>query len=112
MSDRNGRQEQRIANALAALGNRTRLRVFKLLVRAGPEGANVGTVQRMLGVPATTLAHHLGTLTEAGLVAQERRGREVICTANYKVVSEVLNYVKEECCAGLAATESGAADAA
>ena len=104
MSGRKQQREQVAADALAALGNRTRLRIFKLLVRAGPDGTNVGTIQRMLGVPATTLAHHLGTLTQAGLLLQERRGREVICTANYKAVNEVLDYVRAECCAGL---ESG-----
>ncbi len=100
------------ADALAALGNRTRLRIFKLLVRAGPGGTNVGTIQRMLGVPATTLAHHLGTLTQAGLVGQERRGREVICTANYKAVGDVLDYVKAECCAGLDPAQSTDVEAA
>lgn len=93
--------EQNAADALAALGNRTRLRIFKLLVRAGREGANIGMLQKRLGIPATTLAHHLATLTHAGLVGQERRGREVICTSNYKALSDVLAYVKAECCAGL-----------
>lgn len=97
---------------MAALGNRTRLRIFKLLVRAGREGTNVGTIQRMLSVPATTLAHHLGTLTDAGLLTQERRGREVICAANYKAVGEVLEYVKAECCAGLDAAAATEVDAA
>lgn len=112
MKERKQQREQRVADALAALGNRTRLRIFKLLVRAGPEGTNVGTVQRMLGVPATTLAHHLSTLTEAGLVGQERRGREVICTANYKAVNEVLEYVRAECCAGLESFEAADVEAA
>lgn len=94
--------EQKAADALAALGNRTRLRLFKLLVRAGREGANIGTLQQRLGIPATTLAHHLTTLTRTGLVAQERRGREVICTSNFRAVNDVLAYVKAECCAGLA----------
>ena len=101
MISRNQRREQEAVDALAALGNRTRLRIFKLLVRAGRDGTNVGSVQRLLSVPATTLAHHLGALTDAGLVTQERRGREVICTANYKAVNEVLEYVRGECCAGL-----------
>lgn len=101
MTERKDTKEARAADALAALGSRTRLRIFKLLVRAGRDGANVSTIQRMLDVPATTLAHHLGTLTKAGLVDQERRGRDVICTANYKAVDAVLSYVKEECCAGL-----------
>lgn len=106
MSERKDRQEQRAADALAALGNRTRLRLFKLLVRAGREGANIGALQRVTAIPATTLAHHLGTLARAGLVEQERRGREVICTANFKAVNEALAYVKAECCAGLEQFES------
>ena len=103
MRARKQQREQAAADALAALGNRTRLRIFKLLVRAGPDGSNVATLQRMLGVPATTLAHHLSTLTQANLVTQERRGREVFCTANYKAVNEALKYVRAECCAGLEA---------
>jgi DNA-binding transcriptional ArsR family regulator len=101
--------EQAAADALAALGNRTRLRIFKVLMRAGREGANIGTIQRLLRVPATTLSHHLGTLAQAGLISQERQGREVICTANFKAVNDVLGYVKSECCAGFAKTESDAA---
>ena len=112
MTARDPQREQEATDALAALGNRTRLRIFKLLVRAGPDGTNVGTIQRMLAVPATTLAHHLGTLTDAGLLTQERCGREVICTANYKAVSEVLEYVKAECCAGLDAAAGTEVDAA
>ncbi|MGE0854380.1 MAG: ArsR/SmtB family transcription factor [Hyphomicrobiaceae bacterium] len=112
MAERKQQREQIAADALAALGNRSRLRIFKLLVRAGRDGANIGTIQRMLGIPATTLGHHLGTLTKAGLVDQERRSREVICTANYKAVSDVLEYVREECCAGLEATQSSSDEAA
>jgi DNA-binding transcriptional ArsR family regulator len=109
MAKRDDVSEQKAADALAALGNRTRLRIFKLLVRAGREGTNVGTLQRHLGIPATTLAHHLATLTNASLVEQERRGREVICTASYKAVNDVLAYVKAECCAGLENADDKAA---
>jgi DNA-binding transcriptional ArsR family regulator len=109
MASRKDMMEETAANALAALGNRTRLRVFKLLVRAGREGTNVGTLQKHLGIPPTTLAHHLATLATAGLMQQERRGREVICTANYQAVSEVLAYVKAECCAGLQDADDAAA---
>ena len=101
MTGRKDILEQKASDALAALGNRTRLRAFKLLVRAGREGTNIGTLQKHLGIPATTLAHHLAALTAAGLVEQERRGREVICTANYRAVNDVIAYVKAECCAGL-----------
>jgi DNA-binding transcriptional ArsR family regulator len=101
MATRKDQEEQRAADALAALGNRTRLRVFKTLVQAGPEGINIGGIQRVLGTPATTLAHHLNTLAQAGLVDQERQGREVICRANFEAVNAVLQYVKAECCTGV-----------
>lgn len=101
MASRKQAEEQKAADALAALGSRTRLRVFKALVRAGPQGANVGTLQRHLDVPATTLAHHLATLNDAGLLSQQRLGREVICTADYKALNWVLEYVRAECCEGV-----------
>lgn len=101
--------EQRVAVALAALGSLTRLRVFKLLVRAGQQGANIGTIQRALSIAPATLAHHLSSLTDAGLVAQKRRGREVICTANYRALNDVLAHVKAECCAGLESNQDAAA---
>lgn len=108
MTSRKQVTEQKAADALAALGNRTRLRISKLLVRAGREGTNIGTLQKHLGIPATTLAHHLATLAQAGLMQQERRGREVICTSNFKALNDVLAYVKAECCAGLNADEEAA----
>jgi len=83
--------------------------VFKALVRAGRDGANVGTLQRHLDVPPTTLAHHLATLNAAGLLFQERRGREVLCMANYRALNDVLEYVRAECCAGLESDSDAAA---
>ena len=54
-------QEEQAANGLAALGNRTRLRLYKLLVKAGAVGLNVGDIQSRIKIPASTLAHHLTT---------------------------------------------------
>jgi DNA-binding transcriptional ArsR family regulator len=102
--------EDRAAEGFAALGNRTRLRLLRLLVRAGVEGLNVGDVQRLLELPASTLAHHLAALVQAGLVTQEKRGREVICTAHYAAIRGVAAYLTEECCAGVRRDE--ASDAA
>jgi DNA-binding transcriptional ArsR family regulator len=93
--------EGEASEALAALGNRTRLRLFRLLVRAGPAGLNVGEAQRHLEVPASTLAHHFATLTRAGLVLQERRGREVVCRANFAAMHGLVAFLTEACCAGL-----------
>jgi ArsR family transcriptional regulator len=96
-----GTTEARAAQRLAALGNPHRLRLFKILVRAGPQGLNIGDLQRLLDMPASTLAHHLSMLTRAELVLQERQGREVMCTANYQVVNAVVAYLKDQCCAGV-----------
>lgn len=90
------------AERLEALGNATRLAIFRLLVQAGADGATVGVIQKALGVPASTLSHHLSRLTRVGLVSQERRSRELICRANYKTMQGVVDFLTENCCEGLA----------
>ncbi len=103
-------REDQVADGLAALGNRTRMRLFRLLVRAGEDGLNVGTLKRRLEIPASTLTHHLATLTRAGLVIQERQGREVISSADYDAIDGLVAYLTEECCTGVPAEdESNAA---
>jgi DNA-binding transcriptional ArsR family regulator len=104
--------ESQAADGFAALGNRARLRLLRLLVRAGPDGLNVSDVGRLLRMPASTLAHHLTALVRAGLVSQARRGREVICTANYGTIKAAAAYLTEECCAdagGMASAKTNAA---
>lgn len=98
--------EERAALGLAALGNRTRLRLYRLLVRAGEEGLNVGEIQARIQAPASTLAHHLATLTRAGLVIQDRRGREVISQADYRRMNALVGYLTEECCTGVNVAKS------
>lgn len=90
------------AEALAALGNRTRLRIYRLLVRAGEDGLIVGEIQSRLTVAASTLAHHLATLARAGLIHQDRQGRETVCRANYKRVDGLVGFLTANCCAGFA----------
>ena len=103
-------REDQVVDGLAALGNRTRMRLFRLLVRAGEDGLNVGTLKRRLEIPASTLTHHLATLTRAGLVIQERQGREVISSADYDAIDGLVAYLTEECCTGVPAEdESNAA---
>ena len=99
--------ERAAADALAALGNRTRLRVYRLLVRAGGEGLIVGEIQARLGVAASTLAHHLANLAKAGLIVQQRQGRETLCRACYDRVDALIAYLTENCCAGLDGGEAG-----
>jgi DNA-binding transcriptional ArsR family regulator len=93
--------EQEVADSLAALGHEARLRLFRLLVRAGPEGLTVGEIGRHPGLPASTLAHHLRALVGAGLVAQARRGRETVNRAEFAALRAVLALVESECCAGV-----------
>lgn len=88
--------------ALAALGHDARLSIFRLLVRAGDEGLIVGDIAAHLGLAPSTLAHHLNALVGAGLVVQERRGREVLNRADYAAMRRMLDYLTEECCAGIA----------
>ncbi|WP_026379806.1 ArsR/SmtB family transcription factor [Afifella pfennigii] len=90
-----------VARALAALGHEARLQIFRLLVRAGDEGLIVGDIASHTGLPLSTLAHHLRTLVTAGLVKQERRGREIVNRADYRAMNRTLDYLTAECCMGV-----------
>ncbi len=96
-------REKEAANGFSALGNETRLAIFKLLVRAGDQGFATGHIGTELKIPLSTLAHHLDSLSRAGLIIQNKSGREVICTANYMVLQALTNYLTENCCEGMPA---------
>lgn len=101
--------DERAATSLAALGHEARLKVFRLLVRAGPGGLNVGEIGHHLAIPPSTLKHHLTALVNAGLVEQRREGREVVNRAVFAALHDVLAYVQEECCVGVPARPDNAA---
>jgi len=88
-----------IAKQLEALGNSTRLQVYRSLVRAGDAGLPVGRLQEKLKIAASTLSHHLHRLILTGLVTQERQGTTLICRANYPAMDALLGFMREECCA-------------
>ncbi|HJU71500.1 MAG TPA: metalloregulator ArsR/SmtB family transcription factor [Paucimonas sp.] len=90
------------AKRLASLGHENRLEIFQLLVQAGMDGMTIGELQSVLGRPASTLAFHLRELVAADLVTQEKEGRMVRCRANYDALNEVLQFVKQKCCHGVA----------
>ncbi|CUX79658.1 MAG: ArsR family transcriptional regulator [Roseibaca calidilacus] len=96
------------AIALAALGHAARLNVFRLLVRAGPDGLLVGEIAAHLDMPLSTLAHHLRSLKDAGLIAQTRHGREVRTSARTDELRHVLDFLLTDCCAGLPAVTDAA----
>ncbi|SRR6266851_6631285 len=89
------------ARCLAELGNLTRLDIYRLLVRAGLAGLNIAEIQTRLDIPPSTLAFHLRGLVGAGLVLQEKIGREVICRAKHRQLNAVIEFLREECCKGL-----------
>jgi ArsR family transcriptional regulator, arsenate/arsenite/antimonite-responsive transcriptional repressor len=87
------------ATRLEALGNPTRLAIFRLLVRAGGEGLPVGRIQQRLELPASTLSHHLKALCATGLVRQTRDRTTLICTADFKLMRGLVDFLVAECCA-------------
>ena len=88
-----------VASRLAALGNVTRLEIYRILVRAGRPGLPVSGIQSALSIPASTLSHHLRKLLEVGLVTQVREGTSLICTADFTVMESTFALFEKECCA-------------
>lgn len=87
------------AARLEALGNPTRLKIYRTLVRAGEPGLPVGKLQARIAVPASTLSHHLKTLLVVGLITQEREATTLICRASYPVMRGLVDFLVAECCA-------------
>ena len=98
---------EQAAKQLEALGNPTRLRVYRTLVRAGDDGLPVGSLQERIGIAASTLSHHLHRLILTGLVSQERQATTLICRANYPAMDALLDFLSAECCADAAAPVRG-----
>ncbi len=94
------------SETFAALGHPARVGVLRLLVKAGCCGLSVGQLREALNVPASTFAHHLKALVDGGVVAQTRRGREVISTANYDAIQGLVGFLMEDCCKSVFATET------
>jgi ArsR family transcriptional regulator, arsenate/arsenite/antimonite-responsive transcriptional repressor len=87
------------AKQMDALGNPTRLQVYRALVRAGDAGLPVGRLQEKLKLAGSTLSHHLHRLVLTGLVTQERQGTTLICRASYPAMHALLGFLAAECCA-------------
>src|SRR5438270_12645950 len=84
--------------ALGALAQETRLALFRLLVTCGPEGLPAGVIAERLGVQPSSLSFHLAQLTHAGLITQRRLSRQLIYSADYGAMGELLTYLTENCC--------------
>ena len=97
-------EESTATTALAALAQPMRLRVFRALVGAGLDGMTPSALGALLDVPASTLSFHLKELTHAGLVSQERDGRNLIYRAAMAQMNALLAYLTAHCCEGSATT--------
>ena len=85
------------AMMLSALGNESRLRIYKLLVRTEFDGLNVGDIQERPKIPASTLSHHIATLRHSGLVIQRREGRGILFSEGCETMAKLITYLSEEC---------------
>lgn len=85
---------------LSSLAHQTRLDIFRLLVKAGPKGMAAGELASQTGSLANTLSNNLTILSAAGLIASRREGRSIIYAARYEAMSELLNFLMEDCCGG------------
>ena len=86
---------------LEALGNPTRLRIYRILIRAGDAGMAVGRLQEKLKIAPSTLSHHIKALVVVGLVNQVREATTLVCHANYEVMRGLVDFLVAECCAGV-----------
>ena len=89
-------------DALAALAQETRLKVYRLLVEAGPDGLPAGRIGEQLDLPPATLSFHLAHLARAGLARSRQDGRFVIYSADFQNMNALVGYLTDNCCGGQA----------
>src|SRR5580698_5130725 len=89
-----------VIEALGALAHEHRLAVFRLLVERGPEGLPAGHIGKRLGLAPSSLTFHLQGLQRAGLISHRRESRQLIYSADFDSMNEVIGYLTENCCAG------------
>ncbi|MDL2338306.1 MAG: metalloregulator ArsR/SmtB family transcription factor [Pseudomonadota bacterium] len=97
-------EEKDVVVALAALAQSARLRVFRALVVAGPQGMTPSGLAETLAVPSSTLSFHLKELMHAGLISQQRDGRSLIYRAAIDRMNGLMSYLSANCCLGVDCT--------
>ena len=90
--------QPRAIAALGALAHPTRLALFRLLVTCGPHGLAAGAIGERIGVPPSSLSFPLQELVHAGLITQRRSSRNLIYSAEYGAMNELVAYLTENCC--------------
>ena len=91
-----------VIDALGALAHEYRLAVYRLLVERGPEGLPAGVIGERVGLVPSSLTFHLQALQRAGLIKQVRASRQLIYSADYGVMNELVGYLTDNCCAASA----------
>jgi len=95
---------------LSALGQSGRLGIFRLLVRAGPQGTCVEEIKRRVRMPGSTLSHHLDALARCGLLTAHRAGRFIYYAVNWPKAAKLIQFMTEDCCAGFPKTLGASPD--
>jgi len=85
----------------SALGHKDRLAIFRLLVRAGPQGSCVDEIKHRVKMPGSTLSHHLDALTRCGLLTAHRAGRFIYYAIDWPKAAKLIRFMTEDCCADL-----------
>ncbi len=91
-------ENEMAAKRLAELGHITRLSIFRYLVKIGEGGSPVGQIQNELGIPASTLSHHINRLVSVGLIRRVRESRTLYCVPQFDVLRELIDFLQAECC--------------
>lgn len=94
----------RYVEQFSALGQKDRLEIFRLLVRAGPHGKCVEEIRGRVRMPGSTLSHHLDALTRCGLLTARRSGRFIYYAIDFAKTAKLIRFMTEDCCADLYAT--------
>ncbi|MEJ0085115.1 MAG: helix-turn-helix domain-containing protein [Pseudomonadota bacterium] len=88
-----------VVDALAALAHTHRLAIYRLLVEQGPAGISAGAIAERVGLVPSSLTFHLQSLHRAGLISQVRASRQLIYSADYTAMNELVGYLTDKCCA-------------
>lgn len=91
--------ERQALIAFSAMSQETRLKIVRLLVRAGPDGMAAGAIAQAVEVSASNVSFHLKELDRAGLVAPRRDSRSIVYSANYDALGGLIRFLMEDCCA-------------
>lgn len=91
-------QLERHAEQLSALGHPVRLQILRFVVQGGSEGTAAGDIQAHVGLPASTLSHHLKRLVDAGLLTSRPEGTYHYYTPEFPALRKLTDYLWEDCC--------------